>query len=270
MYFIIIQSASLVLVCKSSLDIRTDLRQCLSPCAHRPDWVCANVAVEVTWEDQRRRLNGSLPDGGPQPHPTLTGWSHWRVCISWLKCPWAVNKSHTWAWTFVGSYISIHNNAMPMMYWSASNQNETLNPQQHNKPPAACAQIHLRRFKVKISFEVILELVVPSSWAFAPHSILLLFYSTVSRVVCLLLVIFYICLAAVSPKSDLENMQWLKTLGWRCVQGTEECFLVRLQVALPCSLFLLHVSLQCSTQPVFKALWVLICCVSIGMLCFVF
>lgn len=35
--------------------------------------------VEVTWEDQQRGLNGSLSDGGPQPHPSLTD-AGWLVC----------------------------------------------------------------------------------------------------------------------------------------------------------------------------------------------
>ena len=41
--------------------------------------VCVNLAVEVTWEDQQLGLNGSLSNGGSQPHPSLadTGWSVW-------------------------------------------------------------------------------------------------------------------------------------------------------------------------------------------------
>lgn len=37
------------------------------------------LAVEVTWEDQQRGLNGSLSDGGTQPQasPTDTGWLVW-------------------------------------------------------------------------------------------------------------------------------------------------------------------------------------------------
>lgn len=37
------------------------------------------LALEVTWEDQQRGLNGSLSDGGTQSHPSLTdtGWLAW-------------------------------------------------------------------------------------------------------------------------------------------------------------------------------------------------
>lgn len=40
---------------------------------------CVCLAIEVTWEDQQRGLNGSLSDGGTQPHPFLTdtGWLVW-------------------------------------------------------------------------------------------------------------------------------------------------------------------------------------------------
>lgn len=39
----------------------------------------ACLAVEVTWEDQQRGLNGSLSDGGTQPNSSLAGagWLVW-------------------------------------------------------------------------------------------------------------------------------------------------------------------------------------------------
>lgn len=45
-------------------------------CARACVYMCA---VEVTWEDQQRGLNGSLSDGGTQPHLSLTetGWLVW-------------------------------------------------------------------------------------------------------------------------------------------------------------------------------------------------
>lgn len=35
-------------------------------------YLCVCLALEVTWEDQQRGLNGSLSDGGAQPYPSLT------------------------------------------------------------------------------------------------------------------------------------------------------------------------------------------------------
>ncbi len=54
---------------------------CVRVCFYVCMCVCVRarvcLAVEVTWEDQQRGLNGSLSDGGTQPHPSLndTGWS---------------------------------------------------------------------------------------------------------------------------------------------------------------------------------------------------
>uniref|UniRef100_A0A8C4F3V3 Regulating synaptic membrane exocytosis 2 n=1 Tax=Dicentrarchus labrax TaxID=13489 RepID=A0A8C4F3V3_DICLA len=44
-------------------------------------------SLEVTWEDQQRGLNGSLSDGGTQPHPSLpdTGWLVWVWISDTLK-----------------------------------------------------------------------------------------------------------------------------------------------------------------------------------------
>lgn len=36
--------------------------------------VCVCLAVEVTWEDQQRGVNGSLSDGGTHPSLTDAGW----------------------------------------------------------------------------------------------------------------------------------------------------------------------------------------------------
>lgn len=46
------------------------------PCPDESVCVCVCLAIEVTWEDQQRGLNGSVSDGGTQPQPSLTdaGW----------------------------------------------------------------------------------------------------------------------------------------------------------------------------------------------------
>lgn len=48
---------------------------------------CVCLAIEVTWEDQQRGVNGSLSDGGAQPYPSLTdtGWLVWVWISASLK-----------------------------------------------------------------------------------------------------------------------------------------------------------------------------------------
>lgn len=55
-----------------SVSKRVGVCMCMNVCLS----TCVCLAIEVTWEDQQRGLNGSLSDGVTQPHPSLTdtGW----------------------------------------------------------------------------------------------------------------------------------------------------------------------------------------------------
>lgn len=60
---------------------------CMCMCMNVCLCECVCLAVEVTWEDQQRGLNGSLSDGGTQPQPSVTdtGWLVWVWISSTFK-----------------------------------------------------------------------------------------------------------------------------------------------------------------------------------------